>query len=88
MERATLGDVPGAGEVRSRRRGETDREHRGVFAFRRAHEEAIVELLESREAVEYQGVVEGERRRMKVIVTDLAPDMGLAYFQVLGEPQG
>jgi hypothetical protein len=86
MERATLGGVPGASEVRSRRRSETHVEYRGAFAFRREHEAAIVQLLESREPVEYRGLVEGDRRRMKVIVTDLAPEAGLAYFQAVGEP--
>lgn len=88
MNKATLNGIPGAGEVRSRRRSETSREYRGVFAFPREHEAALVELLASRETVEYEGVIDGELRRLKVRVTDVARSSGVAAFQGLGEPYG
>lgn len=86
MDRAVLDDMVGAGEVRVRRRNETEREYRGVFAFAREHEARLVELLASREAVVYQGMIGGEPRRLRVKLTDLSLTRGMAYFQGLGEP--
>lgn len=88
MDKATLGDVPGAGEVRIRRRSESAREFRGVFAFRREHEKTVVELLAARRELEYEGLIDGERQRLTVRLTDLSIETGLAYFQGLGEPFG
>ena len=88
MDKATLGDVPGAGEVRIRRRSESAREFRGVFAFRREHEATLVELLAARMELEYEGLIDGERQRLIVRLTDLSLETGLAYFQGLGEPFG
>lgn len=88
MDEATLGDIPGAGEVRIRRRNETTREFRGVFAFRQEHEATLVELLAARAELEYHGLIDGERRRLRVRLTDLSIDTGFAYFQGLGEPFG
>lgn len=39
-----------------------------AFAFLREHEAAIVELLASRETVEYADPIDGKRRRLKVKV--------------------
>lgn len=86
MDKATLGDIPGAGEVRIRRRSETAREFRGVFAFRREHEATLVELLAARTELEYEGLIDGGRRRLNVRLTDISLETGLAYFQGLGEP--
>lgn len=86
MDRAALDDIVGAGEVRARRRNETEREYRGVFAFPREHETRLVELLAAREPVEYQGMIDGEPRRLRVRLTDLSVTSGMAYFQGLGEP--
>lgn len=86
MNRAALDDIAGAGEVRVRRRNETEREYRGVFAFAREHEARLVELLGAREPVEYQGLIDGEPRRLRVRLTDLSLTSGMAYFQGLGEP--
>jgi hypothetical protein len=86
MQPATLAGIPGAGEVRVRRRSEEGREYRGVFAFPREHEAGLVELLASREPVEYLGMIDGERRCLRVRLTDLSRTRGMAYFQGLGEP--
>lgn len=86
MDRAALDDIVGAGEVRVRRRNETECEYRGVFAFALEHEARLVELLAAREPVEYQGMIDGEPRRLRVRLTDLSVTSGMAYFQGLGEP--
>ena len=88
MDRARLGGIDGAGEVRARRRSETAREYRGVFAFPREHEAELVELLAARAVVEYEGLIDGARRLLKVRVTDLALQDGIAAFQGVGEPYG
>jgi hypothetical protein len=81
MEASTLGGVPGAGEARSRRQPGGLREYRGAFAFHAEHEPAIVQLLESGDLVEYEGPVDGQRRRLKARLTDLSLTTGMAYFQ-------
>lgn len=86
MDEATLNGIRGAGEVRIRRRSETEREYRGVFAFPREHEAALMKLLASRDVVEYEGIIDGRRQRLKVRVTDLARASGIAAFQGLVEP--
>lgn len=88
MQPATLGGLPGAGELRSRRRSEASREYRGVFAFKREHESTFLEWVSSREAIEYAGVIDEERRCLKVKLTDLSRTSGMAYFEGLGEPYG
>lgn len=87
MEQATLDGLPGAGTVRSRRRSEASREYRGVFAFRRGHEAAVVEALALRKVVEYDGIIDGRRARLRVRLTDMDPGQGLVAFQGVGEPQ-
>ncbi len=88
MEPATLDGIPGAGQVRSRRRPEGSREHRGVFAFRRGHEARLVEILAARQPVEYVGTMDGRRVRLRVRLTDMSLARGLVAFQGLGEPHG
>jgi len=86
MQPATLGGVPGAGEVRWRRRTDSDLEYRGTFAFRRQHEPAIIELCNSRLEVEYEGAIGDASRKLRVVLTDLSLERGIAYFQGVGEP--
>ena len=86
MHPSRLDGIRGAGEIRSRRRSEVEVEFRGVFAFRKEHEATLVELLASRKPVEFEGVIDGERRLLQVRLTDIALVTGLAYFQGLGEP--
>jgi hypothetical protein len=83
MERATLGGVPGAGDVRSRRFG-SGREYRGTFVAGRANDATFVRLLETRELIDFDGVVDGEARMLKVIVTDVSPETGMVFFQAAG----
>ena len=81
MQPATLAGIPGAAEVRSRRRSELTREYRGTFAFRKQHEPAIVRLYESRERVEFEGRFDGVRTRLDVVVTDVELEIGFVFFQ-------
>jgi hypothetical protein len=83
---STLGDVLGAGEVHSRRLGESHREYRGTFGFRAQDTPTIARLFESAEVVEYEGQVDLEHKCLKVIVTDVSFDNGIAYFMGRGEP--
>ena len=86
MHPSRLDGIHGAGEVRCRRRSETTLEFRGVFAFRKEHEAALVDLLASQKAVEFAGIINGERRLLQVRLTDMSLVTGLAYFQGLGDP--
>lgn len=86
MNRATLGGVPGAGEVHSRRASETTREYRGAFAFRGEDTPTVARLLDSGEVVEYLGQIDREHNGLRVLVTDVSFDRGIAYFMGKGEP--
>ena len=86
MERATLGGLLGAAEVRSRLKSETDHEYRGTFAFRSSDEPAILRLLDSREVVEFEGPIHGEQKRLQAFLTDVSLERGLVYFQGKGDP--
>lgn len=81
MHPATLAGIPGAAEVRSRRRNELTREYRGTFAFRKQHEADFVRIYESRERVTFEGRFEGERTKLDVVVTDLQLEIGFVFFQ-------
>lgn len=86
MQQATLAGIRGAGAARSRLRTETVREYRGTFAFARMDEAAFLELLAARKEVEFEGMIDGERKSLKVMLTDVSLVTGMAYFQGLGEP--
>lgn len=86
MNKATLGGVYGAGEVHSRRVSEDHREYRGAFAFRAQDTPAIVRIFDSATVVQYEGPIDGEHRRLQVVVTDISFDRGIAYFAGGGEP--
>lgn len=81
MHPATLAGIPGAAELRSRRRNELTREFRGTFAFRKQHEAELIRIYESRERVAFEGPFEGGRTRLEVILTDLELEIGFVFFQ-------
>lgn len=81
MQPATLAGIPGAAEVRSRRRSELTREYRGTFAFRKQHEAAIIRIYQERERVEFEGPLEGGRTRLAVVLTDVELEIGFVFFQ-------
>jgi hypothetical protein len=86
MQPATLGGVRGAGEVWSRRPAEGQAEWRGTFGFKEADEEAMVALEAARTLIAYEGLFDGERRRIEVRVTAVMRGLGLAFFEGTGEP--
>ena len=85
MHGAKLGGIPGAGDVRSRRGFEGVREYRGTFVSRRENDEALRRLMETRERVEFEGLVDGERKTLRVIVTDVSPETAMVFFQAVRE---
>ena len=86
MQPATLGDIPGAGQASSRRRDRGRQDWRGTFAFGAEHDAAVEQLLEARQPVIFEGMVDGERRKLEVRVTSLTRRAGLAFFEGSGEP--
>ena len=85
MQPATLGGIPGAGAARSRRRDQQREDWRGTFAFRAEHEPAVAALVREGRPVVYEGVVDGEPRRVRVVVLSLVPTAGTAFFEGSGE---
>ena len=81
MEPAKLGGIPGAAEVRSRRRSESIREYRGTFVATRENDAKLVHFLKSRERIHFEGVVDGQLATLTVIVTDVSPATGMVFFQ-------
>jgi CheY-like chemotaxis protein len=81
MQPAILGGLAGSAEVHSRLLAETEHEYRGTFAFRAQDEPEIMRLLESRDVVEYEGPIDGERRHLRAFVTDVSRERGIAFFQ-------
>jgi hypothetical protein len=83
MQPAKLGGVSGAAQVRSRRRSNSAVEYRGTFVSTREHDGTLSGFLETREKVEFQGVIDGERATLRVIVTDVSPITGMVFFHVV-----
>lgn len=86
MDSATLGGIPGAGSAKSRRRSQEQQDWRGTFAFRAEHDHAIVKLFDARRPIVYEGLVDGEVRKLEVRLTSFALQAGLAFFEGSGEP--
>ena len=86
MDWATLGAIPGAGSAKSRRRNRDQQDWRGTFAFRRQHDQAVVDLFEARKPVVFEGLVDGELRKLEVRITSFTLRAGLAFFEGSGEP--
>ena len=86
MEQATLGGVPGAGEAVLRRRGPTSSAHRGTFWFKAEHQGEMVRLFDMRAPIEFEGLVDGQRRKIKTTLTSLSVEIGVAFLEGSGEP--
>lgn len=67
--------------MKSRRRSASVREYRGTFAFRKLHESAILHIYDARERVDFEARLDGEPKRIAVILTDLELEIGFAFFQ-------
>ena len=46
----------------------------------------VLELLDSRAEVEYEGTIDGATQRLRVVLTDVSKETGIAYFQAKGGP--
>ena len=86
MQPATLGNIPGAGAAKSRRRDRLQQDWRGTFAFRAEHEDSVAALVRDGRPVVYDGVVDGELRSIAVTVLSIIPVAGMAFFEGSGEP--
>ena len=85
---ARLGGVPGVADVRSRRRSASTSDYRGIFAFRSVHENEMLSLFEARRPVEFEGMVDGEPRRLMVTLMTLDPVSGIAFFEGSADSAG
>ncbi len=86
FDKAVLGGVSGAAQLTFRYRGQGVREWRGTFAFQFQEEPAVARLATNRIPATFEGMIDGEPKRMEVIVTDVQSSQGLAHFEALGEP--
>ena len=81
-----MGGVRGSADLNFRYRSRGVREWRGTFAFHLDDEPRIARLTETRIPVIFEGLIDGEAKRLEVMVTDMQPEQGLAHFEALGEP--
>ena len=86
MQRATVGGIPGAADIRSRVLNGSTRQYQGAFAFFAEDQAAITELYEAGTRVELEGLIDGEMGRLPVFLTYLSLDAGIVYFAGSGEP--
>jgi hypothetical protein len=86
-QKAILGEVHGSAELYHRRRGPTEREWRGTFAFRAEDEAVVADLADARGTVPLHTLIDGRPARLDVFVTTITPD-GLAYFEAKGDVHG
>jgi hypothetical protein len=88
MHAASLAGLPGAGDVRSRRATASTLDYRGTFAFRREDENTIAALVHANQLVDFEGFVDGERKRLKVRLMFVATESGTVFFEASDDGLG